>query len=77
VKEPIPEALEAIWVRAMALRPDGRYPTALALAADVERWMATGESAPAMQPYPFALRAWRSVLVKGWKVFAAILVITP
>jgi serine/threonine protein kinase len=36
----VPPALEAVCARAMAARPQDRYPTALALAADVERWLA-------------------------------------
>jgi serine/threonine-protein kinase len=36
----IPRALEAICLRAMALEPRDRYPTARALAEDIERWMA-------------------------------------
>jgi serine/threonine-protein kinase len=36
----IPRPLEAICLKAMALRPGDRYETALALAADVERWLA-------------------------------------
>ncbi|QDV39643.1 serine/threonine-protein kinase [Tautonia plasticadhaerens] len=36
----IDPALEAICLKAMATRPEGRYPRARALAEDVERWMA-------------------------------------
>jgi serine/threonine-protein kinase len=36
----IDRALEAVCLKAMALRPDGRYPSCRALADDVERWMA-------------------------------------
>jgi serine/threonine-protein kinase len=35
-----PGALEAVCLKAMALRPADRYPSALALAADVEHWLA-------------------------------------
>jgi serine/threonine-protein kinase len=36
----VPAALEAVCKRAMALGPEDRYPTARALADDVERWLA-------------------------------------
>jgi serine/threonine protein kinase len=40
VKRDIPRALEAICLKAMAVRPEDRYTTALDLAADVDRWLA-------------------------------------
>jgi serine/threonine-protein kinase len=40
VKPGCPAALEAICLKAMAVRPADRYPTVLALAADVNRWLA-------------------------------------
>jgi eukaryotic-like serine/threonine-protein kinase len=36
----VPGALAAVCARAMALEPSDRYPSALALAADVEHWLA-------------------------------------
>ena len=36
----IDPALEAITLKAMALQPEGRYPTPAALAEEVDRWMA-------------------------------------
>src|SRR5262249_31440295 len=36
----IDRALEAVCLKAMAMKPEDRYPTAKALAEDVERWMA-------------------------------------
>jgi serine/threonine-protein kinase len=36
----IPRALEAVCLRALAARPQDRYPTALALAEEVEHWLA-------------------------------------
>jgi tetratricopeptide (TPR) repeat protein/tRNA A-37 threonylcarbamoyl transferase component Bud32 len=36
----VPKALEAICLKAMAVRPEDRYPTPLALAADIEHWLA-------------------------------------
>jgi serine/threonine-protein kinase len=40
VKPGVPAALDATCVKAMALRPEDRYPSALALADAVERWLA-------------------------------------
>ncbi len=40
VKPEVPPALEAICLKAMAFDAADRYPTALDLAADVERWLA-------------------------------------
>jgi WD40 repeat protein/serine/threonine protein kinase len=51
VKPGVPAALEAVCLRAMALRPKHRYATALELAAEVERWLAD-------EP----VRAWREPL---------------
>ena len=36
----VPRPLEAVCLRAMALRPENRYATPLALASDVEHWLA-------------------------------------
>jgi serine/threonine protein kinase/tetratricopeptide (TPR) repeat protein len=40
IEKRVPRALEAIVLKAMALDPQDRYPTARAFALDVERWMA-------------------------------------
>lgn len=40
VKPDVPRALEAICLKAMALRPEDRYDGAVALATDIERWLA-------------------------------------
>jgi tetratricopeptide (TPR) repeat protein len=50
-------ALEAIGLKALALKPEGRYPSAEALKADVERWLAD-EPVTAWRE-PFARRAQR------------------
>jgi WD40 repeat protein/tRNA A-37 threonylcarbamoyl transferase component Bud32 len=39
-KEPIPRALEAICLKAMALAPEDRYASARALGEDIKRWIA-------------------------------------
>ncbi len=53
----VDRALEAICNRAMATRPEDRYPTARALADDVERWMAD-EPVTAYRD-PWMTTAWR------------------
>jgi serine/threonine-protein kinase len=40
VNPAVPRPLEAVCRKAMALDPEARYPSALALASDVERWLA-------------------------------------
>lgn len=40
----VPRELEAVVLRAMAFRPEDRYPNARALAADVEKWLADLEA---------------------------------
>jgi tRNA A-37 threonylcarbamoyl transferase component Bud32 len=40
VNRRVSPALEAVCLKAMAARPGQRYPTALALAADLEKWLA-------------------------------------
>jgi serine/threonine-protein kinase len=40
VKKDVPAPLEAICLKAMALKPKDRYDSALALAADIEHWLA-------------------------------------
>src|SRR5262249_42540460 len=40
VKHEVPAAREAVCLKAMVLKPEGRYATARALAGDIERWLA-------------------------------------
>ena len=55
VKPAVPPALEAVCLKAMALRPEDRYAGALELAEEVERWLAD-------QP----MRAYREGLRQRW-----------
>jgi serine/threonine-protein kinase len=59
VRPGVPPALEAVCLKAMALRPADRYDTPLALAGDVERWLA--DEPVGAYPEPAAARAWRWV----------------
>jgi serine/threonine-protein kinase len=55
----IPRPLEAVCLKALALRPEDRYPSARALADDVERWLA--DEAVSARRDPPLTRAWRWV----------------
>jgi tRNA A-37 threonylcarbamoyl transferase component Bud32 len=57
VRNGVPNALEAIALKAMALRAEDRYPNARALATDVEHWLA-GASVSAYRDW-YAVRVWR------------------
>jgi serine/threonine-protein kinase len=51
-------ALEAIVLKAMALRPADRYGSARALAEDVERWLADEPVLARREPFPERVRRW-------------------
>src|SRR5262249_24994898 len=69
VKSDVPAALDAICRKGMALRPEGRYPTALELAADVERWLADEPVAAWPEPWSVRARRWtrrhRTIVISG------------
>jgi tetratricopeptide (TPR) repeat protein/tRNA A-37 threonylcarbamoyl transferase component Bud32 len=71
----IPRALEAVCQKALALTPADRYPTALALAEDVERWLADEPVSAWREPWIMRAARWgrqhRTPLAAG---AAAILV---
>ncbi len=52
-------ALEAVCLRAMATRPEGRYATPLGLAEDVERWIADEPVSAYREPWSRRARRWR------------------
>jgi serine/threonine-protein kinase len=58
LKPATPAALEAICLKAMALRPEDRYGTALELAADVESWLADEPVAAYHEPWVTRARRW-------------------
>jgi serine/threonine protein kinase len=62
----IPLDLQAVCLRALAGRPADRYPSALALAADVERWLADEPVTARRQPLREGLRRY----VKRHRVLA-------
>ncbi len=53
----VPKALSEICRKAMAMRPEDRYPTAQALARDIERWL--GDQPVSVHEDPFSTKALR------------------
>ncbi len=53
-----PKVLEAICLKAMALRPEDRYPDAGQLANDVERWMAGEPTSARREIFPQKIWRW-------------------
>jgi eukaryotic-like serine/threonine-protein kinase len=58
VKPGVPRALEAICLKAMAMKPEDRYATALDLAADVRRWLADEPVSAWREPAMVRARRW-------------------
>jgi serine/threonine-protein kinase len=54
----VPRALEAVCLKAMAPRPENRYPSVLRLAADVEHWLADEPVSAWPDPLGARLRRW-------------------
>jgi tetratricopeptide (TPR) repeat protein/tRNA A-37 threonylcarbamoyl transferase component Bud32 len=54
----VPAALEAVCLKAMALQPRDRYPTALELAVDIEHWLADEPVSAWSEPVSVRLRRW-------------------
>ena len=57
VNRRVPAALDAVCVKSMSLKPADRYPSARALADDLERWL--GDTPVSCFQEPFAVRARR------------------
>jgi serine/threonine-protein kinase len=70
VKAAVPAALEAVCLKAMALKPEERYATAQALADEIEHWLA--DEPVAAYHEPWAVRAGRWVRRHRTKVTAAV-----
>ncbi len=54
----VPRPLEAIVLNAMALKPEDRYPSAAALARDIERWLADEPVSVDVEPWLERLARW-------------------
>jgi hypothetical protein len=74
VNPAVPAALDAICRKAMALRPDDRYGSALDLAKDVERWLGDEPVAAYAEPWGVRLRRWIRKHSRLVAVAAAVLV---
>jgi tetratricopeptide (TPR) repeat protein len=75
LKRDVPRALEAICLKAMALEPEARYPSAGELAGDLEHWLADEPVSACREPFPARLARWgrrNKALVVG--AVAALLV---
>jgi tetratricopeptide (TPR) repeat protein len=75
----VPAALEAICLKAMALKTEDRYPTALELAADVEHWLADEPVLAYREPRVVRLGRWRRrhrALVAGVTTAVLALLVT-
>jgi WD40 repeat protein/serine/threonine protein kinase len=60
LKPEVPAALDALCRKAMALRPEERYASALDLAADVEHWLADEPVSAWSEPWSVRARRWLS-----------------
>jgi serine/threonine-protein kinase len=58
VQPVVPPTLEAVCRKAMALRPEDRYASALALAADIEHWLADEPVSAYREPLSARARRW-------------------
>jgi tetratricopeptide (TPR) repeat protein len=58
VNRSAPAALEAVCLKAMALKPEARYGSARDLAADVERWLADEPVSAYREPWSVRLGRW-------------------
>jgi tetratricopeptide (TPR) repeat protein/tRNA A-37 threonylcarbamoyl transferase component Bud32 len=58
VKKEVPAALEAVCLKAMALKPEDRYLTAQDLAADIEPWLADEPVSAYREPWRTRVRRW-------------------
>jgi WD40 repeat protein/tRNA A-37 threonylcarbamoyl transferase component Bud32 len=75
VKPGVPRALAAVCLKAMAHSPSARYPSALALAADVEQWLADEPVSAWREPAAVRLGRWLR-RHKLWLVAAAVLLLS-
>ena len=58
VRPGIPQGLEAICLKAMALKPEERYPSARALADEIEHWLADEPVSVYREPITVRLTRW-------------------
>src|SRR5271166_3188895 len=58
VRPGVPRGLEAISLKAMAPKPEGRYPSARALADEIERWLADEPVSVYREPITVRMTRW-------------------
>jgi hypothetical protein len=58
VKPGVPRALEAVCLKAMALKPEDRYPSAQTLASEIELWLADEPVGAYREPIAGRVRRW-------------------
>jgi serine/threonine-protein kinase len=58
VRKDVPPALDQVCRKALALRPEERYASALDLAADIEHWLADEPVTAYREPWSWRLRRW-------------------
>ena len=58
VRRDVAAALEAVCLKAMALKPQDRYSSPRTLAADIERWLADEPVSAWSEPWPVRARRW-------------------
>jgi eukaryotic-like serine/threonine-protein kinase len=78
IKPRVPRALDAICRRAMAREPSARYPSALSLAGDIERWLADEPVSAWRDPCPDRVRRWfrrHQPLVAGWAAAVGVAIL--
>ncbi|HKI20126.1 MAG TPA: serine/threonine-protein kinase, partial [Isosphaeraceae bacterium] len=74
----LPKALSAVCRQATAREPSMRYPSALALAEDIERWLADEPVSAWREPAPIRARRWlrrHQSLVAGWAAAVGVALI--
>jgi WD40 repeat protein len=74
IKKETPAALDAVCRKAMALKPEDRYPTALALAADIDAWLSDEPVAACAEPWAARALRWMRRRQKLVTAAAAIVV---
>jgi serine/threonine-protein kinase len=75
----IDRALEAVCLKAMALRPEDRYASPKALADDVERWAADEPVSAYREPWTLLVSRWgrrNRILVTGMAAALAVAVVS-
>jgi tetratricopeptide (TPR) repeat protein len=70
----IDKALEIVCLKAMATRPEDRYPSAKALADDIERWLADEAVTAWREPWSVRARRW---VARNRTMVGAVMIAAP